>query len=177
MLQGILLNDVKFANHEEYNKLREFIVESTYKAICENPNSIPLFRDGAVREKSELYYFYDYIVRSETNHQWLLVAFYSDLPFKRKELTTYVGVGAAIFYVDTPWYSYDQTLQEMLTVSFKNHCGLAAAVADWMEDYARKHNIPLIGAACANAPFSDLVANTYKKKGFKVYPTFYKEIK
>lgn len=177
MLRGILLNDATFIDREDYNELREFIVEHVYETICKNPKSIPLFREGAVREKSELYYFYDYIVNNELNCHWLLVAFYDDLPRRKGEDIAHLGVGVALFYVENPWYSNNETLQEMLTVSFKKHCGLAAAVADWMEDYARKHNIPVIGAACANAPYSEMVANTYKKKGFTVYPTFYKEIK
>lgn len=180
MLHGVVLEKTSFASEEEYNKSREFIVEHIYKTICENPESIPLFKDDAVRDKSEFYDFYDFVVMNEREWAcfWILVAFYEDVsPVTPEGVPRKEAVGVALFNTYTPWYSHKKILQEMLTVSFKKHCGLAAAVADWMEDWARKNFFNLIGAACANTPYSEMVANTYKKKGFTVYPTFYKEIK
>lgn len=176
MIYGILLNEFSFYPSSFYSSenaktLREFIVENTYKAICDNPESIPIFKKSFVHNKETFYQIYDTFISRDSNH--LLVAFY-DTHSHLKGIEMPVGV--AVFEFGNPWYTEQTTLEEILTVSFKKGVGLAGAVADWMESYAKEEGIHLIGAACANRPFSKMVANTYKKKGFKMYPTFYKEI-
>lgn len=169
---SVILNDFYFDDYEDDDKLKQFIVENTLDIVTKNPDSIQLFNDKSnVFSRTYFYDMYDYIREEDT--PYVLVGFFD------KELTTAKfeePIGFALFYKDNPWYSSACSLQEILTVSFKRGSGIAGAVADWMESYAKEEGIHLIGAACANSPFSKMVANTYKKKGFKMYPTFYKEI-
>lgn len=150
-------------------KWADFIIENAYKQICENPDSIPAFRNSTL----SLEQFKEYYEQNvEFNPNTLLVGF-----FKGDKLNNDVmPVGAVFLSINTPWFSTEKYLEEVMTVSFEPGHGIAGAVADFMEEYAKKHDIHLIGAACANEAYSPIVTNAYKKRGFKVYPTFYKEI-
>lgn len=169
---SVILNDFYFDDYEDDDKLKQFIVKNSIAIITENPDSVKPFTENAVCNCPYFYDMYDYI-HEEDDAPYILVGFFDKelTPAKYEE-----PIGFALFYEDRPWFSYTNTLQEVLTVSFKKGSGIARAVADWMESYAKEHNIHLIGAASANTPFSKMVANTYKKKGFKMYPMFYKEI-
>lgn len=168
---SVILNGFYFDDCENDDKLKQFIVENGIAIITKNPDSIKAFTNNDVRNRPYFYDMYDYVHEEDT--PYILVGFFDKelTPAKYEE-----PIGFALFYEDTPWYSYTSSLQEVLTISFKKGSGIAGAVADWMESYAKEHGIHLIGAACANRPFSKMVANTYKKKGFKMYPMFYKEI-
>lgn len=98
---------------------------------------------------------------------YFIVAFYEE-----DEL-----IGACLLSEGSTWYDPKRTfLNEECTVSFKKGFGFARRVVEMMEDLAKERGHKLIVTSTANPPVAKLLENTYTKKGFSSYKTFYKEV-
>lgn len=175
---GMIIHPENFTSKESYERARKFIVETTYQTVHNNPDSISMFTDKDFLSLDELFKFFDSI--QQVNYYapkppyFVVMCLYEDGFDPNKDNP----IGITMASIDSPWYTSSLAMQELLTASFSKKCvGLARYVANWMEGYASMHHIKLVGAACANSPYSKMVENTYKKQGYKVYPTFYKEIR
>lgn len=175
---GIIIHPEGFASEEAYDRTRKFIVETTYNVVHNNPDSVSMFTDSDFLSLEKLFDFFDSTQQADYYDPKppysIVYGLYEDGTDPEKDNP----IGVNVASIDSPWYTSSLAMQEILTVSFDKRCiGLARHIAKWMEEYAGTHHIKLVGAACANSPYSKMVENTYKRQGYEVYPTFYKEIK
>lgn len=98
---------------------------------------------------------------------YFIVAFYEE-----DEL-----IGVCLLSEGSTWYDPKRTfLNEECTVSFKKGFGFARHVVDMMETLAKERGHKFIVTSTANPPVAKMLENTYTKKGFSYYKTFYKEV-
>lgn len=140
----------------------DFIVDNGRKYF-EDSGSLPLFQ---MTDFEYVRGFFKSIVKETLDAPYFLISI--------KDKETGELVGAVLFSVGNPWYNNKiKVISEELTLSFKKGYGISRAIAWFMAYYVSQGKADVATGASAQTIISKEVENSYKKVGYKSYPTFY----
>lgn len=129
--------------------------------FIDNEDSISPFRNAD----------YEYVTAffkkiTKDNSDWCLCAL--------KDIKDHHIVGVVLFSFGSPWYNPKaKAISEELTVSFEKGYGIARAVASYMAYYVSMGYADIATGSAAQEYCQKEIENSYKKFGYKMYPSFY----